>query len=366
MRLAHHLAILAFAFATFSCQNSVRVIDTPQPAGKIVIRFERVPASITHVVAALSREGFESVFLELTIADSGQAATGTFQDIAIGTWHLKVTAMDEADVVRFSGETDVTVLSGETAHADLVLEPATGNLEIHVSWGNVSNPDITTGLVLYFPFEGNTVDSSLNPNDVNNGSAINQVYVPDAWGNPNSAYLFNGVDNYITVDNSPSLNPTNQLTITMWMRIDSVTNNYPLLISKGAPQTEGFSNREYLVTWKDNFACPYLQIYSAGDSGGQNELIEESPCHQIGHWLFFGAVIDRQNHHMQLYIDGSLKQEVGDSYSTFNISSSPLLIGYTQEISADYGVFQGAMDNLRIYRRALTADQIHFLYTSHK
>src|SRR5258706_1379815 len=321
MKLAFHLAILALAFATFSCQNSVRVIDPSQPAGRIVISFAHVPASITQVVATLAREGYESVVLIMTISDTGQSATGTFQDITIGTWHLIVRAMDETDVVRFAGETDVTVLSGQTTQADLVLEPATGNLVIHVSWGSGNNTDITSGLALYFPFDGNTVDSSGN---LNNGSSIDQSYVSDAWGIPISAYWFNGRSNYITVDNNATLNPSDQLTITMWMRIDSVTNNYPLLISKGAPQTDGFSNREYLVTWKANFACPYLQIYSAGDSGAQHELIEDSLCHQIGDWLFCAAVIDRQNHRMQLYINGSLKQEVGDSYSTFNISSRPL------------------------------------------
>src|SRR3989442_1073961 len=202
MKPAFQLAIVALAFSTFSCQNSVRVIDPSQPAGKIVISFAHVPASITHVVATLSREGYESVVLTLTISDTGQSATGTFQDITIGTWHLKVTATDETDVVRFAGETDVTVLSGQTTQADLVLEPATGSLEIHVSWGGGNNTDITSGLALYFPFDGNTVDSSGN---VNNGSSINQMYAQDAWGNPNSAYFFNGVDNYITVDNNATL-----------------------------------------------------------------------------------------------------------------------------------------------------------------
>jgi hypothetical protein len=363
MKLALHLGIFALALAAFSCQNSVRVIEPSQPAGKIVISFARVPASITHVVATLSRQGYDNHVLSLTISDSGQSANGTFQEVTIGTWHLKVQAMDETDAVRFVGETDVNVLPGQTVSADLVLEPATGNLEIHVSWGSGNNTDITTGLALYFPFDGNTVDSSGN---VNNGSEINQAYGTDAWGHPNSAYLFNGRDNYITVANNATLNPSNQLTVTMWMRIDSITNNYSLLLSKGAPQTDGFSNREYLMTWKSNFTCPYLQIYSAGDSSGQNELIEDVPCHQFGAWIFVAAVIDRSNHHMELFINGDVKQVVDDPYSSFNISSHPLLIGWTEEIASDYGVFQGAMDNLRIYTRALTPDQVRFLYDSHQ
>ena len=358
------LCMIALAFVSFNCKQSVDIISTPSPAGKMVISFARVPASITHVVATLSREGFSNQVLSLTIADSGQDASGTFQEVSSGVWHLKVDAMDESNVVRFTGETDVDIIPGETVRADLVLQPATGSLEIHVTWGGgSSNADTTSGPTLYFQFDGNTLDSSGHNN---NGYAQNQSYTTDPWGNPNSAYFFNGVNNYVTVPDTYSLNPQNQLSIAMWIRIDSVTNNYALVISKGAPQADGFSNREYLLTWKANFACPYLQLYSAGDGGGQNELIEDTPCHTPGVWIYVTAVIDRRAHRMQLYINGTLKQEVFDGYSSFNISSHPLLIGWTEEVAADYGMFLGAMDNLRIYTRALTPTQIQTLYNSHQ
>src|SRR5262249_22777727 len=122
----------------------------------------------------------------------------------------------------------------------------------------------------------------------------------------------------------------------------------------------------YLVTWKANYSCPYFQIYSAGDGSWQHELIEDGVCHQIGQWLYFTAVIDRRAHRMQLYINGTLEQEVADDYSSFTTSSSPLLIGWTEEVESDYGKFLGAMDNLRIYRRALTPTQIQALYDSHQ
>ncbi len=321
-----------------------------------------MPASITHVVATLSRPGFANLELTLTIADSGQSATGVFQNVGSGRWNLRVEALDEGNVVRFAGQTDVDIIPGETVRADLVLQPATGSLEIHVTWGGGGSADTTSGPVLWFQFEGNTADSS---GYNNNGHADNQLYTSDPWGNPNSAYLFNGANNYITVPDTSTLNPANQLSIAMWIRIDSVTNNYPLVISKGAPQIGYFSNREYLVTWKANGQYPYFQIYSAGDGQGQHELIEEAPGHVIGQWLYFTAVIDRRLHRMQLYIDGALKEEVPDDYSSFNISSHPLLIGWTEEVADDYGKFLGAMDNLRIYTRALTPTQIQELYNSH-
>jgi len=221
-----------------------------------------------------------------------------------------------------------------------------------------ADTSLAGGLMLYLPFNGNLVDSSGNGND---GDATAQAFTADPKGNPNSAYLFDGLFNYITIHHDSTLDPASQLTIAMWVRIDFVTNNYPLLLSKGAPQEAGFSNREYLVTWKDNFDCPYFQMYSAGDVSGQHELIE-SECHPIGQWVFFTGVIDRQNHLMQLYINGVLKQQVSDFYSSFNLSTRPLLVGWTEEVAADYGKFKGAMDELRLYRRALSASEILALY----
>jgi hypothetical protein len=203
-------------------------------------------------------------------------------------------------------------------------------------------------------FSGNLIDSSGNGND---GTATGQLFTADRAGHLFSAYLFDGASNYITIPDNPTLNPASELTIAMWIRIDSSTGNYPLILSKGAPQTGNYSDREYLVTWKDNLSCPYFQIYSAGDGSGQHELIENA-CHLIGQWVFFAGVIDRTNHRMQLYINGVLTQEAPDSYSTFNISSHPLLVGWTEEIENDYGKFKGAMDDLKIYNRALTANEI--------
>lgn len=63
--------------------------------------------------------------------------------------------------------------------------------------------NLDSGLVLYFPFNGNDKDMSGNKN---NPSYNNASLTADRMGNPNSAYHFNGKNNYMKVRNSPSLN----------------------------------------------------------------------------------------------------------------------------------------------------------------
>ncbi len=226
-----------------------------------------------------------------------------------------------------------------------------------------NDSDITTALSLYFPFDGNTADVSGNGN---NGSSSGALFTADKWGNPNSAYLFNGMSNFITVPNSPSLNPTDQLTITMWIRADSLLDNYMDILVKGGIATANYSNREYALYTKQHVPpYYYFELKSAGDGSGQHEM--ESYFYPVpGQWVFIAAVVDRKNHLMQFYSDGVLTNQVGDSYSTFNVNSSFLIIGWSEEGLSQVAPFKGAMDNLRIYTRALTASQIQFLYNSRK
>ena len=63
--------------------------------------------------------------------------------------------------------------------------------------------DLTNGLRAYYPFSGNAQDASGNNN---NPVFNNATLTADRFGKPGSAYHFNGIDNYMKILNSPSLN----------------------------------------------------------------------------------------------------------------------------------------------------------------
>ena len=74
------------------------------------------------------------------------------------------------------------------------------------SFFTLAQVNLNLGLVLYLPFNGNTLDASGNGNNATNFGA---TLTTDQWGNPNSAYLFNGTSNYMEVANSATINFTN-------------------------------------------------------------------------------------------------------------------------------------------------------------
>ena len=73
----------------------------------------------------------------------------------------------------------------------------------------------TNGLVGYWPFSGNANDSSGNNL---NGTVNGAVLTEDRFGNPSSAYSFDGNDDYILVNDDDLLSfPNNEFTFSFWV-----------------------------------------------------------------------------------------------------------------------------------------------------
>ncbi|HYG15824.1 MAG TPA: hypothetical protein VEC12_08735, partial [Bacteroidia bacterium] len=70
------------------------------------------------------------------------------------------------------------------------------------------------GLVAYYPFTGNAGDSS---GTGNHGSVNGAILTTDRFGNPNSAYQFDGSNDYIEIADHSSLDVADSFSITLWL-----------------------------------------------------------------------------------------------------------------------------------------------------
>lgn len=351
------IIVLALAMGCSDQGTQGPDIVAPEQLGIVSLSFSDAPAEITTVVARLTRPGHTPRELQLTISDSGQSASGNFNNVAIGLWRLRVEALDDGGAVRYAGETNVEVLPQQVSQVTLHLLPTSGGIHIVVTWGSLPIP----GLVAYYPFNGNANDASGNGN---HGLVHGAVLTADRHGNPNKAYLFDGIDDMITIPSSPSLNPVNQLTITLWVRVDSITDNYTTVLHKGGPiqHNPWRANREYYVELKDASQPNYLfKVFSAGDGQGEHGMFSThiSPARQ---WVFVATVINRTTHSMRIYVNGVFSGETFDPYTSFNNNNHPLTLGRDVE-DWPHSPLMGALDEVRIYNRALTQTEIHSLYT---
>ena len=100
--------------------------------------------------------------------------------------------------------------------------------------------DLSDGLQAYYPFNGNANDESGNEND---GTVSGAYLTNDRFGNSNSAYCFDGSDDFIEINDSNSLDiGLSDYSIVAWIK--TTHTSYGRIFSKGSSQcTTGYMMR---------------------------------------------------------------------------------------------------------------------------
>ncbi|MBK7407567.1 MAG: T9SS type A sorting domain-containing protein [Saprospirales bacterium] len=205
-------------------------------------------------------------------------------------------------------------------------------------------PVVAGDMVAYYPFSGNGWDVT----DYHNHSS-GVAFAPDQFNRVNNAAAFNGTSTEVTAANSPQLN-TPKTTISFWVNPNSLP---------ASGQVYLLSHGDWSERWKISlpdhgkpvFTTNYIGGISDMDSGGGNEL-------QVGVWTHVVMVHDGLKD--IIYMDGAMvaeKDVVGD----LNNTTMPLGIGY----SPGNGLwFDGMIDEVQIYKVALSASEIADLYAA--
>ena len=212
-----------------------------------------------------------------------------------------------------------------------------------------------SSLVAYWPFDGVDLANDLSSNN-NNGTIYGATLTIDRFGNCNQAYKFNGLNNYIDVPHSSTIDMNNtDFTIAVWEKTYASDTIGPILqkhIHTGA--WEG-----YLIATNDNDPgyCPlYKHAYFYVAAGANQEVCTDNPICQDTAWHFLTGVYKHSLNQYYLYIDGVLQSSVGTG--TGNTSNSASLV-----FGGGGGAFfTGALDAIRIYKRALSNTEILQLY----
>jgi hypothetical protein len=209
------------------------------------------------------------------------------------------------------------------------------------------------GLVGYYPFNRNADDWSGNGN---HGIIYGAMPTYDRFGNPYSCFTYDG-DDYIEISSSPTLNPVDQLTIAIWVKVGNLTNRYTPILHKGGEYQSGFGNREYIM-YIESSGPMYTE---ATGITGQTFTGAVVPLNET--WFFYVAVIDRLNHNFKIYLDGIKITEFQDNNNSFMNNNKPIKLASWDEVNPQYApFFIGCIDDLRIYNRPLTNDEIQALY----
>lgn len=219
--------------------------------------------------------------------------------------------------------------------------------------------DLNRGLIAYYPFNGNSDDVS---GKGNHGSLQNGVQLTtDRFGVPNSAYLFDGIDDYIRIPYSSELNPTNAMSIALYF--NPYQNTVQTLIGK-ISYAQGIGTQFQLAMGFNQFPGVLYGLNPPGiGCAGQISLNSSyvstgASTPVLNQWHCVVATFE--NGVQKIYLDGVLKQTGNAGFNSLNqCSNSDIQIGSWWTL--DKQQFKGKIDDIRLYNKALSQDEVNAL-----
>jgi hypothetical protein len=221
----------------------------------------------------------------------------------------------------------------------------------------VTAESLKRGLILHFDFDqapvaGQIPDLSGNGND---GAASGILWV--ANGHRGGSVQFAKDGSYITVRNNDSLNPP-QFTLSAWVKTSYTDSIWRRIFDKGTgigyvlSMCGDYRGR----SWQGRF-----DLEVANQSDFSRVKVADDEWHQV-----VGAFDGTE---LQLYVDG---QQIDGPRP---VMSQPAHTGYDLTIGANRSnpgpdevgpAFNGLMDDVMMFNRALTSEEVKFLYDSQK
>jgi concanavalin A-like lectin/glucanase superfamily protein len=211
-------------------------------------------------------------------------------------------------------------------------------------------PDGITGLVARYPMDDDPSSGTCAATDPSLDGTCTACPSPTA-GKIAGAYSFDGTGPMCTL---PAISTTfagaAPFTITAWIRTMPVTSIHPTIVAKPLDATttlNAISLWVYQTTREANFETSFAGLAS----------IEASPT----------VVTDFAWHHVAGSWDGNLKTLFVDGMplvatpAGFADSSLPIVIGADIDTGMPTGFFEGDLDDVRFYSRALAPDEVAVL-----
>lgn len=220
---------------------------------------------------------------------------------------------------------------------------------LFIQINNCTSQNLNVGLVAYYPFNGNALDMS---GYQNHGIVHGAKLTEDRFGEPNKAFSFDGYSTWIEIpDNDKWDFGANDFTICYWEYRPVYQGAKAVLArnnSQYSPYVIGYGYPE------GNVMFTYMS-----SNGSRWNIVDRADMGNIemNKWNFFA--ITRNGMNFKIYRNNILKSEFSSSLAFPNVSN-PVQIGTTQENTT---WFKGSLDDIRVYNRALTQNEIQNLYS---
>jgi hypothetical protein len=282
-----------------------------------------------------------------TATVTGSAPTGTVAFTDGGNAICSGVALAAGSA---SSKTATCSTSGLTAGTHSIIASYSGDSGNTSSSGSVSQlvQATASGPVGWWKFdEGSGTAAADASGNSNNATLVNGP----VWttGESNSGLAFNGSNSYVSVPYSASLNATSAVTLSAWIKTTSPARGDIVSRFSGAPYPG------YALVASGNCAAGQVGMWVGDNAGG---YVCSAGTINNGSWHLVTGTYDGTT--VRVYIDGALSNSGSRTNGLNNPSNGPTIGAYSLS-GAMGGFFNGSIDGVRIYNRALSAAEVNTL-----
>jgi hypothetical protein len=224
-----------------------------------------------------------------------------------------------------------------------------------INYAQVPSYVPVNGLKAWYPFNGNTNDES---GSGNNGTVIGATLTSDRNNTTNSSYLFTGTSNKISIANSFFNNGWANYTISIWFNPSSNLTYNGCLINTSPHDGTGIAYSNYgtnkkLYHSKNSNTSVHVWDILNNDSFNY-------PSFEFNTW--YNIIIIKSNNTYHYYVNGVLDKSISSNIIP-NQDMCGLIFGNI-DLGPGYNPepFNGKLDDIGIWNRALTQQEISNLY----
>ncbi|HOK76977.1 MAG TPA: immunoglobulin domain-containing protein, partial [Verrucomicrobiota bacterium] len=378
---AHELSLYVNGIRTAMgyCDHKIQYDDHPfllgmdNDSGKLLWGFEGVMDEVTIYDRALSGQEIRAIHLArnygkcrtacapriLVQPNSKQAVLGQIAvdfEVAAGanppaSFQWRKDEVDLLDTGRITGVNSSRLTIKNVQPTDVGVYTVVVSNDL----GSVVSDEVTLtivqqpecvfapmGLIAWWPFDGSGEDIASGNNG---GGDAARTYEEGKVGKA----IICDYEHYIVVPDSPALRP-DSFTIEGWVKFDRYL--HQTLISKGLGTG---SDKSFSITFRPDYVSAGINRFYP-----TREVRCEFP-YEIGRWYHLAFSFDDSAHLMALYIDGTLRGTATCAASVM-YDDNPLVIGADINGSQLTGQLCGQIDELTLYNRALSAEEIRAIY----
>jgi PKD repeat protein len=270
-------------------------------------------------------------------------------EISEANWNAATQCTGEP-TPQVAGSTETFTVTGLAPNTTYYFDLKTAD-EVP-NWASISNvangrtTEAVGDLAGYWKFDEDSATTAIDATGNGNDGTIYGASRIDGKLGLGTALEFDGTDDYIDCGNDASLNITGDaITILMWLKPAST---YPPADNCGIISKNGWNN--YAVLQKDYGPLKWMTKTSSG-----YKEISSATTPTAGVWTHIAATYDGSM--MKIYFYGEKAGEIAQSGTIVDSAEDHLFIA-----KRDGDRWGGAIDEVKIYNRALSAEEIRADY----